>query len=104
MRQDYNYPVFNQCLMVFQSPKAQAKNWKNIQALMDLPATGLQLDQYASVSDQEIKNMPEPHRQLVLAMRKGQQFTPITAQQFIFFRSHRQIQGKQIFEPIFTGN
>lgn len=104
VRKDYNYPIFNQCLMVFQSPQAQAKNWKNIQNYIGLPTAGFPLEQFASISDQELKNMPEPQRQLVLAMRKGQQFTPITAQQFIFFRSHRQTQGKLILEPIFSQN
>jgi hypothetical protein len=104
VRQDFNYPVFNQCIMVFQSPEAQAKNWKNIQTYFELPADGWDFKQYESVSDRDLKDMPESQRQFVLALRQGKQFTPITAQQFIFFRSHRQIQGKLILDPVFSKN
>jgi hypothetical protein len=104
VRQDFNYPIFNQCIMVFQSPKAQAKNWKNIQAYFDLPADGWNFKQYELLSDRDLKDMTESQRQFVLALRQGKQFTPITAQQFIFSRSHRQIQGKLILDPAFSEN
>lgn len=104
VRQDFNYPIFNQCIMVFQSPEAQVKNWKNIQSYFELPPDGLDFEQFGSVSDRDLKDMPESQRQFVLALRQGKQFTPITAQQFMFFRSHRQIQGKLILDPVFSNN
>jgi len=83
VRDNFNYPTFNQTITVMQSPQAQKRNWANMQSFLTIDKEGYELDLSKVSTEEQIKKAPPAIQEMIKQMKAGRKFTPIEAQQFI---------------------
>ena len=83
VRENFNYPTFNQTITVMQSPQAQKRNWANMQSFLTIDKEGYELDLSKVSTEEQIKKAPPAIQEMIKQMKAGRKFTPIEAQQFI---------------------
>lgn len=90
VRQNFEYPVFDQEVIVLQSTQAQKSNWPNMQKCLNLDKEGFVLDLAKVSSQEQIRNAPPAVQELAKHQKAGRMLNPIEAQQFIRFYSQAQ--------------
>lgn len=84
VRQEFDYPVFNQCAVVFQSPQGQVKNWANIEKATGNADDIFNFEEFITAYKSNYKSLSPQRKALADAIESGRKFNQTTAKQFLF--------------------
>ena len=84
VRENFQYPAFDQCITVLQSREGQKRNWVNMQSFLKLDRNGFVLDLEKVSTQEQIQKAPPAIQELVRHQKLGRTRNPIEAQQFIY--------------------
>lgn len=90
VRENFEFPVFDQGIMVMQSPDAQKRNWSNMQTFLKINREGFELDPSKVATEEQVKKTSPAVQEMLNQIKAGRIFTPIEAQQFLVL--HHQAQ------------
>jgi hypothetical protein len=96
VRQDFEYPSYEQAVYVWQSPKGQIRNWENIDKTITSDGGKFDLEEFLTTYKGEYKTLSPQKKALADAINSGEQFTPTTAKQRLFKEFIKAEQEKVI--------
>ena len=84
VRQDFEYPSYEQTVYVWQSPQGLIRNWENIDKRIKADGTKFDLEEFLATYKEKYKTLSPQRKALADSINSGQQFTQTTAKQKIF--------------------
>ena len=84
VRQDFEYPSYEQTVYVWQSPQGLIRNWENIDKRIKAEGTKFDLEEFLATYKEKYKTLSPQRKALADSINSGEQFTQTTAKQKIF--------------------
>jgi hypothetical protein len=98
VRQDFEYPTYEQAVYVWQSPQGQIRNWENIDRTLTADAGNFDFEEFLATYKSKYDTL-SPHRKaLADAINAGEQFSPTAAKQRLFMEYFKVEQQKLVQE------
>jgi hypothetical protein len=84
VRQDFEYPSYEQEVHVWQSPQGRIRNWENIEKRIKADGGKFDLEEFLATYKEKYKTLSPQRKALADSINSGEQFTQTTAIQKIF--------------------
>ena len=84
VRQDFEYPSYEQTVYVWQSPQGRIRNWENIDKRIKADGGKFDLEEFLATYKEKYKTLSPQRKALADSINSGEQFTQTTALQKIF--------------------
>lgn len=95
VRQEFEYPVYEHGIAVWQSPQGQIRNWDNVEKELKIFFSEFSLDYFKATYKSRYKTLSPPKKALADALESGKKFDELTARQFIFQQYNIDEQRKK---------
>lgn len=97
VRQDFEYPSYEQVVYVWQSPQGQIRNWENIDNAIKADGGNFDLDEFLATYKGKYNSLSPHKKSLADAINAGQQFTPTTAKQKLY-REYTKLEQQKLIQ------